>query len=216
VIFTATADSLRTAVWRQDASGASRPRMLHQASEALIAATIARDGTALALQIWTGVSWDVSLVMLGATPTRAERLLATEAQEGFPRISPDGRWIAYASDETGRYEVYVRSFPDPSTKVQVSNGGGTFPAWSPDGASLYYAGGTRIVEARLSRTPAFRVVARDSAFAAPNLTHTFASGWFEPTRDRNRMLILQPESNRYQLIAVPNWIAEFRARTIRK
>ena len=53
-------------------------------------------------------------------------------------VSPAGGWAAYQSDETGIEEVYVRSFPDPRQQVSVSQGGGQFPRWSPDGTTLYY------------------------------------------------------------------------------
>ena len=213
LIFTAVADSLRTAVWQQDANGASPPRMLYQASEALISASIARDGSSLALQVWTGVSWDIVRVALNATPVRAQRLLASESQEVLPRLSPDGRWLSYMSDETGRAEVYVRSYPDPATKVQISNGGGSNQAWSPDGTSLYYSLGDRIFEARLSTTPTLRVVARDTAFRIESQSTGFNGGTgFEPTRDRNRILVVKLESNKYQVIASPNWLGEFRTR----
>src|SRR5262249_29459823 len=54
------------------------------------------------------------------------------------RFSPDGRWLAYHSDESGRFEVYVRSFPGPGGKRQVSTGGGGFPVWSRDGKELLH------------------------------------------------------------------------------
>jgi serine/threonine-protein kinase len=64
--------------------------------------------------------------------------LATEFFERFPAISPDGRWVAYMSDESGREEVYVRPFPAAAGKWQVSDGGGDWPIWSPDGSELIY------------------------------------------------------------------------------
>ena len=66
-------------------------------------------------------------------------LVATEFDELAPAISPDGRWLAYVSNETGRDEIYVRPFPDASTgRWQISTSGGTEPLWSRDGRELYY------------------------------------------------------------------------------
>jgi hypothetical protein len=63
----------------------------------------------------------------------------TEFQEIRPRLSPDGRWLAYQSNESKRVEeAYVVSFPQPGAKWQISNGGGAFPTWSRDGRQLYY------------------------------------------------------------------------------
>ncbi|MDA2924795.1 protein kinase, partial [Acidobacteria bacterium AH-259-L09] len=70
------------------------------------------------------------------------RVTATPFNEGNPRISPDGRWIAYESDESGTpgREVYIQSFPEPGPKYRVSTRGGTQPVWSRDGKELFYIG----------------------------------------------------------------------------
>jgi serine/threonine-protein kinase len=93
------------------------------------------------------------------------------AGSGTPRgtrVSPDGRWIAYSANETGRREIYVQSYPTPGRKVLVSAGGGTAPAWRRDGRELFYWQGDQLVAASLevrgaedppvvrSRTPLFR------------------------------------------------------------
>jgi hypothetical protein len=64
--------------------------------------------------------------------------LKTPALTTFAAFSPDGRWLAYANSEAGQYEMYVRSFPDKGTQVQVSNAGGTMPVWSRNGHDLFY------------------------------------------------------------------------------
>jgi serine/threonine-protein kinase len=77
------------------------------------------------------------------TDTAPRPLLATEFDEMAMAISPDGRWMAYQSDETGRTEVFVRPFPDTETaKRQVSSGGGHAPLWSRDGRELFYLSST--------------------------------------------------------------------------
>ncbi len=64
--------------------------------------------------------------------------LKTAASEMQGQISPDGKWIAYTSDDSGRFEVYVRSFPAGGAKYPVSNNGGNFPRWRRDGKELFY------------------------------------------------------------------------------
>jgi Tol biopolymer transport system component len=64
----------------------------------------------------------------------------TEATEFTGKFSPDGRWIAYSSDESGKFEVYVQAFPATSGKWQVSVGGGAAPSWSNDGKEIFYLG----------------------------------------------------------------------------
>jgi serine/threonine-protein kinase len=90
-------------------------------------------GTRLAL---AGGQYDLySLALDGGSP---EPWLATQFLERAPTFSPNGRWVAYSSDESGRDEVYVRPFPGPGGRGQVSTAGGTDPAWSPDGTDLFY------------------------------------------------------------------------------
>jgi Tol biopolymer transport system component len=71
-------------------------------------------------------------------PGKAEPFLRTSSNEVFPAVSPDGLWIAYESDESGRNEVYVTRFPGPVGKWQVSNGGGMLPIWSRNGRELFF------------------------------------------------------------------------------
>ncbi len=65
-------------------------------------------------------------------------LIATPFDDNYARISPDGRWVAYTSNESGRYEVYVAPFPGGGSKSQVSNAGGAFPRWRQDGREIFY------------------------------------------------------------------------------
>jgi Tol biopolymer transport system component len=69
---------------------------------------------------------------------KPEPFLHTAADERWPMISPDGRWLAYGSDELGRFEVFVQRFSGPGGKWQVSTGGGERPVWSKNGRELFY------------------------------------------------------------------------------
>ena len=73
-------------------------------------------------------------------PGKPELFAQAAANQVQPAFSPDGRWMAYTSDESGVYEVYVRPFPDIAGggKWQVSSGGGTLPVWSHDGKNLFF------------------------------------------------------------------------------
>jgi dipeptidyl aminopeptidase/acylaminoacyl peptidase len=99
-----------------------------------------------------GTRTDIWILPIGgaAEPTP---FLATEFNETLPAISPDGRWIAYVSDETGDREVFIRSYPDDGTAMQVSVGGGTSPVWSRDGRELYYIQKTAMMAVPFATEP---------------------------------------------------------------
>jgi hypothetical protein len=99
------------------------------------------------------------------SPRVARPFVATSADEETPRLSPDGKWLAYSSDETGRYEVYVRPVSTAGGRVQISAGGGTEPVWARDGRSIFYRGNARVMQAIVSAEQSFAVQRRDTLFA---------------------------------------------------
>jgi serine/threonine-protein kinase len=95
-------------------------------------------------------------------------ITAEPQDEGYAEVSPDGKWLAYASVLTGRYEVYVRSLDGDADQVQVSMSGGSEPMWSRDGRELFYRAEIdshlSLVVATLDRTPTLRVATRRTLF----------------------------------------------------
>jgi Tol biopolymer transport system component len=82
--------------------------------------------------------------------------IQTPANETGAVLSPNGKWLAYYSDESGRFEVYVTAFPGPGGKWQVSNGGGNNPAWSADGKQLYYTNGDKLMLVPIQNVDTFQ------------------------------------------------------------
>ena len=126
-----------------------------------------RDGKTL---VFTNTSSPMTGFDLWTVPmdsvTKARPFLATPFRESGARLSPDGRWIAYTSNETGQPEVYVQSFPAPGNKVIVSTGGGQDPAWRADGRELFYWQDDRLMAAALDATGPLSVRGRESLFRA--------------------------------------------------
>jgi len=87
---------------------------------------------------------DIMVLSLGESRT-PRVFLATGASEGDARFSPTGEWVAHSSDESGRDEIYLRSFRDPGPKYQLSTEGGTDPRWNPRGGELFYRAGDKIM-----------------------------------------------------------------------
>lgn len=139
----------------------------------------------------------------------SEPLLASPAAERNAEISPDGRWMAYESDGTGRFEIYVRPFPDVETggMWQISRRGGTRPLWGPDGRELLYldpAGRLMAVPVETEGTFAHDppTVLLDGAYATPNLGRTY-----DIHPDGSRFLRIKSlESS--ELHVIVNWFEE--------
>ena len=129
--------------------------------------------------------------------------VTTEFVEAFPAFSPDGRWIAYQSDETGRPEIYVRAFPGPGGKSQVSTEGGSRPRWSANGRELFFRAGPRMIAAAVTPGPSFTA-------ATPRVLF---EGQYPPPYDiapDGRFLMVRDEqpAERSQLRFVLNWVEE--------
>jgi serine/threonine-protein kinase len=110
---------------------------------------------------WTMDVWTMSLDDRTLRP-----LLNSPASESYPQISPDGRWLAYQSNESGRDEIYVQSFPGPGGKWQVSTKGGAAPKWSPKGSELFYFNGTNFMASSVTTQPTFQAGPERELFSA--------------------------------------------------
>jgi hypothetical protein len=136
--------------------------------------------------------------------------LANEFNQGEPALSPDGKWIAYTSNESGKYEVYVRAFPDTGGKWQISSGGGEDPLWSRDGTELFYDNGTRLMSAAVKTSPAFEAGSPQLLFEAPFRSDTGVQ--YDVTSDGKKFLIDSDvtESADAPITLVQNWLAKKR------
>ncbi len=199
-------------VWAQSIGGAAAPEKLAEISGLASQADIAPDGRSLLVQVSIATGWNLQRIAVDSTHA-VSAFAPTKADVLAPRLSPDGRWAATVSNESGATEVYVRSYPDAAVKAQVSVGGGGAPVWSADGTHLYYISGTAIVEARLATSPGLRVVSRDTAFRnIRNGVGPFYQANYDVSRDGSRVVIPNTESTAYPLVIALNWLIEFRQR----
>jgi len=199
-------------IWAQSVEVASAPEKLADLPYLTPLADLSTDGHSLVVQSLVDNGWDVLRVVLDSGGA-IRPFSASKDNDVIPRFSPDGHLVAVVTNESGNFEVYIRSFPVPTAKVQVSVGGGSSPVWSADGTRLYYLSGNVIVEARLATSGGVRVVSRDTAFTqVRGGGGGFGQANFDVTRDGSRIVIPASQSQAYQLIVVPNWITEFRAK----
>ncbi len=132
------------AIYWTRSDGASQPQPLTESKVTQFPHSFTSDGKRLAL-FQRGSTGTNDLFTLpiesnagGLRAGKAEAFVQTPADERYPAFSPDGRWLAYTSNEKGTYEVYVKAFPDKGGKWQVSNGGGAYPMWSRTGHELFF------------------------------------------------------------------------------
>jgi len=201
----------RNAIWWQPADGSGPAEKLFETAAGTVdEAVMSPDARYLIYRALTArTRRDIYYVRLDSART-PQPLLTSAADELMPRLSPDGRWLAYQSDESGQYEVYVRPFPGPAARWQVSVGGGGEPIWSPDGRRLFYRKEGQILAASISTAPSFSVTARRIVLEGPYALGTIHQA-YDVSRDGRQFLVLQRPENSEQMIVVLNWREELRA-----
>ena len=124
--------------------------------------------------------------------------------------SPDGRWIAYSSDESGRWEVYVETHTGPEQKVMISTEGGWQPAWSRDGKELFYRWGDKMIAATFETEPDFRVTHFEELFEGRYLCHIVYRN-YDVAPDGRFLMIQEPqEPTPLGINIVTNWFEELK------
>jgi hypothetical protein len=178
------------------------------------------DGHAIAYTVaGPGVPTKIAIVALQGGPT-PQPLENAKYALGSPKFSPDGRWLAYCSNESGKPQVYVQAYPGPGAKIQVSNDGGTDPVWRRTGAELFYRNGDSMMAAAVSTSAGFSSGrpteiwkghyshGMSSSCGAPGLT----SSNYDVTPDGNRFLMIrdddQDSTTSTQLVVVQGWADE--------
>ena len=213
VVYTAISSEKRYAVWRQAADGGSPAQKLFDAGGITIQSVVAPDGRSVLYVGSTNNRWHLFRVALDS-PSVDKQFVENETMPFPPAFSPDSKWVMITSvEESGRPDVFVRSYPDPAVRLQVSATGGVNDMWGPDGNRVYYDlrdGG--LLSATLATAPRRRVVSRDTVFrTAPVLPGSGPARAQDLARD-GRFLGLVTNRNDYELVVVPNWLPELKKR----
>jgi serine/threonine protein kinase len=140
----------------------------------------------------------------------------TGSNENEPRFSPDGRWLAYVSDESGRVEVYVQPYPGPGGKWQISTEGGTEPVWNPNGKELFYRNGDKMMVVDISTQHGFTASTPRMLFEGRYEQPPVPLHNFDVSPDGQRFLMLKPveqeQAATTQINVVLNWFEELKRR----
>jgi len=159
-------------VWRRRADGTGSPELVLDLPEGIAEIDWSRTGDWLVMRT-VGIPGQSGGRDIQARESRREAeptpLLTGSHDEISPSLSPDGRWLVYASNETGAFEVFVRPFPDvESARWQVSTNGGIAPRWSRDGSEIFFLDGSEQMTAvRVESGSTFTVAGREILFSLP-------------------------------------------------
>jgi Tol biopolymer transport system component len=191
--------------------GTGQRRVLYRSRERMEPTGRSRDGRFLLYESGNVGMTDLWVLPL-AEPAKASPLVATPFAEGKGQFSPNGRWVAYTSTETGRSEVYVASFPGAGTRLQISGGGGKTPRWRADGRELYFVSGdAELMEATVDGA--------GSRFAVKEVKSLFRVSLYNGPRTLLTAYDVSPDGQRFlinsasdagdpRVALLTNWLAE--------
>jgi serine/threonine-protein kinase len=171
------------------------------------------DGQLLAfIEVDPTTGFDILVLRMG--DRKAQPFLRTQFNESAPRFSPDGRWLAYISDESGRSETYVQPYPGPGSKWQISTEGGTEPVWNPNGRELFYRSGDKMIAVEVTTQPGFSAGKPKVLFEGQYVPTPSSFPNYDVSPDGQRFLMLKPSEQAQaaptQINVVLNWFEELK------
>jgi Tol biopolymer transport system component len=174
------------------------------------------DGRGLVFTRREGVTGRETICLLSLTSSPPKWSVIVDGGEARVRsasLSPDGRWLTYESDESGRPEIYIQGFPTPAGRVQVSRNGGTKPRWAKSSNHVYFISGTTLMMSSVTTRPALHAEAPHPIVDEPLLLQEPASSRYDVAPDGRILAIKEDDSVRSDhIVVVQNWLSEARSR----
>ncbi len=196
--------------WK-NADGSGSEERLTNSPNSQYAASWTPDGKMLVYtEVRPAQGADIGILSLDDRKTRL--FLETPYSEDRPALSPDGKWIAYASNESGRFEIYVQPFPEGGKKWKVSTEIGYNPVWSHDGRELFFQNGDRMMAVSVRTSPGF-------AAGKPTLLFTGRfNGFYDVARDGRFLMVkgMEQDSAPVQFNLVLNWLSDLQQKMGKK
>jgi len=193
-------------IYWQVADKSAPPELLYASPRPQWPWSFTPDGKTLVFDENNGSITSIMAMTVGSSEAPKAIVASSEFTNRLGKLSPDGHWLAYTSNETGRFEVYVRPFPGPGGATQVSVDGGDQPIWSRDGRELFYRDGANVVAAVMGLgTVKSRSVLFQDSFDRSNATNYDAlpGGGF---------VMLRSSGEEDDLTVMVNWITEINRR----
>jgi Tol biopolymer transport system component len=211
IVFSSITEGPPNLFW-QLADGSGRMERLMTREQVQNPTSFSPDGQLLVFNERTDLR---NISVLKLSDRKAQPFLGTPFNEGNGTFSPDGRWLAYVSDESGRPEIYVQPYPGPGGKRLISTEGGTEPAWNRNGRELFYRSANKMMAVETTTQPTFtagkpRVLFEGDFLAtpAPQLATNY-----DVSADGQRFLMVKPgEQVPGQINVVQNWLYDVRRR----
>ncbi len=215
VIYRGTRAGTRNLYWRRADGMGGEEALTKKAAVIQTAQSVSPDGRWLVFSESgaNGASDMFAVELTGAGPRTPRALVQTPARETNGRISPDGHWVAYLSDSSGRDEVYVQPFPGPGPSRQVSVGGAREPIWSHSGRELFFvpASGDGLIVVPVTLTPTTFVAGQPRAESGGRFKPNVNSNTpYDISLDGRRFLRVQPgrlDSAITRIEVLLNWFA---------
>jgi Tol biopolymer transport system component/tRNA A-37 threonylcarbamoyl transferase component Bud32 len=207
IVFTSRRDGIAGLWWKASDATGQAERLIEGNDVRFPGSVTPDDRTLLYREIAGGGSgFDIYGVSLVGDRV-PDSVLVTQFDEGSPMISPDGSWLAYTSNESGRNEVYLRRYPDGGARWRVSQEGGTEPMWHPQGRELFYRGGTTLWSARLQLGQTAVVTRRDSLFDGSFYTNI---RWpeYDVTPDGDHFVMIKMTGQAREPVVALGWVQE--------
>jgi Tol biopolymer transport system component len=201
-------------IYERPADGTGSDRLVTRGEHHRYLSDWSKDGRYLAYTEFhpdTGADVWITDASGSPSPRPIARTAASEKEAAF---SPDGRWIAYASDESGQFEVYLHSLVDPRSRVRVSSGGGEEPAWSADGRELFYRHERQLLATPVRSSSGLEVGKASVLFEGSYHDNIAPTRSYDVTPDGRFLMVTEPAGDDLpqELTLVLGWAEELKRR----
>ena len=191
------------------ADGTGEVEQLSTSLERQVPFSWSPDGLLVYRQNTGGVAGDIWIL-----PLKGERkpreFLVTQFFKDEPMFSPDGRWMAFISNRSGQFEVYVKPYPGPGGMMQISTEGGTDPHWSPNGKELFYRNQDKMMAVSIQTEPTFKAGTPKLLFEGGAYAIRGGRSEYDVDSEGRFLMMKEEEQTAAQINVVLNWFEELR------
>ncbi len=213
VAFASARSQEKRVVYAKAADGGGPEELLFTAAHPHLGSWFS-DGKTIAFTNYSpDMAGDLAVAAVGSKGEPSS-FLRTPFNERAPRVSPDGRWLAYVSNESGRDEVYVQAFPGPGGKWQISSDGGSEPVWSRDSRELFFRNGEKMMVVQTTTQPSFAASSPQVLFQGRFVPTRRGEAAYDVAADGQRFLMVRREAGEapVQLNVILNFVDELKRR----